>query len=139
MQQRARGVRVVAVQRLVDIGEEMAELAEAQGQIQQQDVPGQRQRHADRRQQVVNQHGGYRERQHHGQPGQRGVAWAARVEGVFGPLAQYAHDVVNGVIPAQGSELFGDQRQKNGNKGHRVTVATDIGATAKCRSGRIAV
>lgn len=68
MQQRARGMQVVAIERLVDVGEIVAELAETERQVQQQDVPDQRQRHADRRQQVVHHHRSQHQRHHDGQP-----------------------------------------------------------------------
>ena len=61
VQDRPRGMQVVAVERLVDVGEVVAELPEPEGQVQQQHIPDQRQRDADRRQQIVDDH--YRQRQ----------------------------------------------------------------------------
>ena len=48
-QQPARLVLVTAVQRLADVGEVVAELAEAQRQVEQRDVEGQRQQQAEMR------------------------------------------------------------------------------------------
>ncbi|MCY1215000.1 hypothetical protein D9M72_268350 [compost metagenome] len=147
VQQRARGMDVVAVQGLVDVGEEVAELAKAQRHVQHQHIPGERQRHADRGQQVVHHDHRQGQRHDHGQPGQRGIARPAGVEGVFRAVAECAHDLVDRVVAAQGAELFSDQRQENGNKGHLGTgcskgtpgpsgLAGDVPAQAQCIARR---
>jgi len=107
----------------MDIGEVVTELAEAERQVNHQDVPQERQPKTDRRQQVVHQCHDHHGRQRDHAPSEDGIATKAGVEPFFCPRSQCAHDVVDRVVPAERTELFENQRAEYGEESHWKGVA----------------
>jgi hypothetical protein len=88
---------IVIIQREMDIGEVMTELAKAEREINDDDVPEERQRKTDSIKDVIDRSDGQRPRQHDDEPCEHAVFSLARVEaqrGGFRMVLQQREDRV---------------------------------------------
>ncbi|CAM2158187.1 hypothetical protein PT2222_40185 [Paraburkholderia tropica] len=121
-----RARHVVVIQREVDIGEIVAELAETEREVHHHHVPEERQHEADVIEHVVDERRDEGPRQHDHEPGEHAVLLLARVEAVGGPFRIEAHERHDRIVGRQRPHLFDDESQQYGKEGHATRRAIRV-------------
>ncbi len=107
----ARARNIVIIQREMDIGEVMAELAKTEREIHDRHVPGEGEDEVDLVQQVINDGDRQRPRQHHSQPGQHAMLALAGVEAVPGAKRMILQQSSDWIARRQSAHLLKEECQ----------------------------
>ena len=110
VEQHARTLDVAGLHRELDVGEVVAELPEAEREIEHGDVEDQREQRVHRVEHRVQREGEQHRRQHGDQPGDHAVAALAAVEGLLEPRRPRRERALHGLALAQRAPLLDDQR-----------------------------
>ena len=127
---------VGAVERVADVGEIVAELSESERDVEDRDIPGQRQQQAEVGDAGVNAPGDQRRQDRGDGPDDPGMVIVAGVEVAAGPAQPVGEAVVHDVAARQRLQLLDQQREQDGEKTHvRPMIPTELrGSKARLRS-----
>jgi hypothetical protein len=117
-QQLARGGVVAALEGITDVGVVVAELPEAQRQVQDEDVQPQGEQHAEMAQRPVDQRNGQARHQNRDSPDDGGMVLVAGVEVAARPAHPADDRLVHAVAMPQGLELLTQQGQQHREEIH---------------------
>ena len=118
-EQAPRLILLATRERVANVGEVVTELAKAERQIEHPDVDGQSQSQAVMRGQQVQRRCRQRRRQDRDAPDDDRMPLAASVEIPPSPANPRDQRIVNPVVTRQRPELFGQQREEDGEEAHR--------------------
>ncbi len=136
-EQLAGAVFLPRLQRITDGREVVAELPEAQGEVEHRHIEDQGQHGAVAVDEDVRQRQQGRRGQHRDHPNHAGVHIGPSVEIAPGPTHPGRQRVVDGVEVGQGLELLRQQGEEHGKKAHALMIAAVLPAHASVCSGRL--
>jgi hypothetical protein len=118
VEQHAGALDVARLDRELQLGEVVAELAEAQGEVEHRDLEGSREQEVDRGEQVVEEDGQQHRRQHGDQPGDQAVEAFAAVERLLEPARPGREELVHALAVVERPPLLEQQRRDDRDDAH---------------------
>ena len=122
LKERARALDVAAFHRELDVGEVVAELPEAEREIEHRDVEEQREERMHGAQQVVREQGQEHRRHDGHQPGDDAVAALAAVERLLEPARPGGERAVHRLSLAERPPLLDDERGDDRESAHAAIL-----------------
>src|ERR1051325_8350700 len=126
LEKRARALDVAGLDRELDVGEVVAELAKAEREIEHGDVERQREQAVHRLQREMQRRRSRHRRQHGDEPGDDTVAALAAVEGLLEPARPRTEHAVHRRRSSERTPLLDDERGDDREDAHAPILAARL-------------